>query len=203
MICIYACLSTRPDIWCEVSGIAYSPASATFGINPAHLETSLPRVRSAAVTWITCCCLLNLLTFDEFNAWCALWKSVLETLKCLEIMYSNWEPICTLLMTRGVIIAYCICVSAWCYKTAVNNFSVWSILYNPPSFGKCTHAWTISSSTRFAPFSCGCCWFTETTAAQKKRRVFAFFWKSLPRNTSLFNAFFLTNCFISITMSSL
>ncbi len=39
MICIYACLSTRLDIWCEVAGIAYSHASATLCIIPAHLET--------------------------------------------------------------------------------------------------------------------------------------------------------------------
>ncbi len=38
IIFIYACLSTRPEIWCEVAGIAYSPVSATFGIIPAHLE---------------------------------------------------------------------------------------------------------------------------------------------------------------------
>ncbi len=29
--------------------------------------SSFPRVRSAAVTWITRCCLLNLLTFDGFE----------------------------------------------------------------------------------------------------------------------------------------
>ncbi len=29
--------------------------------------SSLSRVRSAAVTWITRCCWLNLLTFDEFE----------------------------------------------------------------------------------------------------------------------------------------
>ncbi len=28
--------------------------------------SSLPRMRSAVVTWISRCCLLNLLTFDEF-----------------------------------------------------------------------------------------------------------------------------------------
>ncbi len=28
---------------------------------------ALPRMRSAAVTWITHCCLLNMLTFDEFE----------------------------------------------------------------------------------------------------------------------------------------
>ncbi len=32
------CLPTRPEIWCDVAGIASSPAS-TFGIVPAHLET--------------------------------------------------------------------------------------------------------------------------------------------------------------------
>ncbi len=28
---------------------------------------SLPRVRSAEVSWITRCCLLNMLSFDEFE----------------------------------------------------------------------------------------------------------------------------------------
>ncbi len=69
MICIYACLSTRPEIWCEVADIAYSPASGAFGIiltqrHAMCAASSLPRVRSAAVTWITRCCLL---TFDEFE----------------------------------------------------------------------------------------------------------------------------------------
>ncbi len=66
MICIYACLSTRPDIWCEFVGIAYCPASAMFG-RVMCAASSLPCVRSAPVTLITRCCLLNLLTFDEFE----------------------------------------------------------------------------------------------------------------------------------------
>ncbi len=45
--------------------------SATFGIIPTYLETrdvpvsSLPRACSAAVTWITRSCFLNLLTFER------------------------------------------------------------------------------------------------------------------------------------------
>ncbi len=84
IIFIYACLSTRPEIWCEVAGIAYSPVSATFGIIPAHLEMRdvrclvSPSVRSAAVTWITHCCLLNLLTFDEFERVMRAVKNVLS-----------------------------------------------------------------------------------------------------------------------------
>ncbi len=59
MICVYACLSTRPEIWWEVlrtvpqvarSGRAMCAASCVF----------------AAVTWITRC-LLNLLTSDELE----------------------------------------------------------------------------------------------------------------------------------------
>ncbi len=121
--------------------------------------SSLPRVRSAAVTWITRCCLLKFLTFDEFGNT----KTYMYS-----IMYSNWGPICTLLMTHGVNIQ------------CINNFK-----FN-------TFCW----------FCCGCCWFTETARGSARRCVFAFFWKSFPRNTSLFNAFFLTNCFISIKHSS-
>ncbi len=68
------------------------PPSCERLLIPTHLEkhdvavSSLPRARSAVVTWITRCCLLN---FDEFEHVMRARKSVLETLKHLEIMYSN------------------------------------------------------------------------------------------------------------------
>ncbi len=97
--------------------------------------SSRPRVRSVAVTWIkhvvACCLLMSL------SAWWALWKNVLERLKHLEIMYWSQieDQLCTLLMTGGVNIGYCICVSS-----LIHIFFVWFILYNPPLFSKCTRA---------------------------------------------------------------
>ncbi len=94
-----------------------NPASATFGIIPTHLwdarsaRSRLSRVRSAAVTWITRCCLLNLLTFDEFErVMRTVEKCVGNTVKQFEIMYLNWGPIYTLSVTRGVNMVYCISV---------------------------------------------------------------------------------------------
>ncbi len=121
MICIYACLSTRPEMWCEVAGIAYSVKSrkchVRYNSHSYHLwdarsaRSRLSRVRSAVVTWITRCCLLNLLTFDEFErVMRAVEKCVGNTVKRFEIMYLNWGPIYTLLVTRVVNMVYCISV---------------------------------------------------------------------------------------------
>ncbi len=71
-----------------------TPASATFGKFPFTHEThdlrslvSLSGVRSAAVTWISRCCLLNLLTFDEFERVMRAVEKVCW--KHCKIMYSN------------------------------------------------------------------------------------------------------------------
>ncbi len=64
---LYACLSTRPGIWCEVAGIVYSPASGTFGIIPAHLETHDVRCFVSPSRAFCSSHLENLLTFDEFE----------------------------------------------------------------------------------------------------------------------------------------
>ncbi len=65
---------------------------------------SLSRVHSAAVTWISCCCLLNLLTFDEFErVMRAVKKCVGNTVKRFEIM----NMYCNIL----IMLIHCICVS--------------------------------------------------------------------------------------------
>ncbi len=69
---------------------------------------------------ITPCCLLNLLTCEEFWACDARCESCFGNTKHLEIMYSNWWPTCTLLT-----LIYCICVSAGCSKNCsslINSF---------------------------------------------------------------------------------
>ncbi len=158
----------------EVSGIAYSPASATFGIIPTDLE--MRDVRCLVSPSCAFCSshldnsllLVELVDFDEFErVMRTVRKSVLETLKRLEIMYLNWGPKCTLLMTHCINIAYCICVSAWCNKTVVIIFG-FDPFYTIHLHLASALAQTISSSTLFVPFSCGCCWFRETAAAQQR-----------------------------------
>ncbi len=74
--------------------------------------SSLPRVRSAAVTWITRCFLL---TFDEFER---VMRTVKKCFGNTKTLGNNVLKLRTLLMTRGINIGYCICVSARCNKTA-------------------------------------------------------------------------------------
>ncbi len=74
MICILAYLhGLKFGVRLRVLRTVLTPASATFGKFPSLMRhvmcaaSSLSRVRSAAVTWRSRCCLLNLLTFDEFE----------------------------------------------------------------------------------------------------------------------------------------
>ncbi len=138
--------------------------------------SSLPRVCSVAVTWITRCCLLNLLTFGEFE-WVmravkkyfgntkTLGNNLLKLRTNMHLIDDPWRKYTASVSARNVIKL----------QLVNKNVLVWSILYNPPSFSKCTRALIISSSTVFVPFSCGCYWFTETTATQQKfERLFSF-----------------------------
>ncbi len=142
-------------------------------VTPDLRGLRLSRVRSAAVTWITCCCLLNLLTFDEFErVMRTVEKCVGNTVKQFEIMYLNWGPIYTLLVTRGVNMVYCISVlqkfNTFC------SIQLWMLLIHRDRRG----------SAKRCAFA----------------RCVRFLWKSFPRNTLLINEFFITNCIISITI---
>ncbi len=166
-------------MWCEVAGIAYSVKSRKCHVrynSHSLMRRPICAVSSLSRAFCSSHSDNSLLLVELVDFWWV-WARIVEkcvgnTVKQFEIMYLNWG------------------------KSTPYWWPVLLIWFTASVFCK--------SSTLFVPFSCGCCWFTETAAAQQRdvrlRAVWVFFWKSFPRNTSLFNAFFITNCIIRITI---
>ncbi len=168
-----------------------TPASVTFSIIPTHLwdarfaRPRLSRVRSAAVTWISRCCLMNLLTFYEFEY---VMRAVEKV--CCKHCKTIWNNVLKL-MTRCIIQPTASVLAHDVIKLQlVNKLFFLNRFYTIRlHFASALVHKQFSSLTVFVPFSCGCCWFTETAAAQQRdvhlRAVCVFFKKKIPRNTSI------------------